>query len=226
MNTMMDWRISTHRCHFLLAFFTCLCLSCETESYETGDGKYSYLRADFVEAHTSTEKEVDYAVNDDGETLQLTPHAQAKWATVADSMYRALLYYNKEKTANVPISMMRVSVLKARENVPSDSIKTDPVTFESSWMSANGKYLNLSFYVKTGKADDENAIQTIGLLCDSITPTSVNLRLYHDQSTIPEYYSARVYASISIMENYKGKELHLALQTYQGEKNLSYAIPH
>ena len=214
-----------HRGYPILALLMVLFLLCETESYETGDGKYSYLRADFVEAHTSAEKEVDYAVNDDGETLVLTPHANASWATVADSLYRALLYYNREKDANVPISMVRVSVLKARENVPSDSIKTDPVTFESSWMSANGKYLNLCFYVKTGKTDDEDAVQYIGLICDSVTSTSVYLRLFHDQSTIPEYYSAHVYASVPITEDYKGKDLHLALQTYVGERNLTYVIP-
>ena len=42
----------------LLTVFTTV--GCQQDSYESGDTKYSYLRADFVEAHSSAVGEFIY----------------------------------------------------------------------------------------------------------------------------------------------------------------------
>ena len=81
--------------HFGLALTTLLFAACTADNYDTGDGKYSYLRADFVEAHTVASGKIDYAITDDGDSVRLNPVVSASWATKRDSIYRALLYYNK-----------------------------------------------------------------------------------------------------------------------------------
>ena len=54
--------------------------ACTSESYETGDGKYSYLRADFGEIHTAKPQQVDYAVNDEGRRISFETATTVKWA--------------------------------------------------------------------------------------------------------------------------------------------------
>ena len=68
-------------------------LGCKDDNYDSGDGKYSYIKADFVEAHTVSAKEINYVITDDGDSLALSPHVSADWAAKSDSDYRALLYY-------------------------------------------------------------------------------------------------------------------------------------
>ena len=35
---------------------TCLLMACEVDDYETGDGEYSFMRADFANVHTGEAK--------------------------------------------------------------------------------------------------------------------------------------------------------------------------
>ena len=110
--------------------------SCETDSYDTGDGNFSYLNADFVIAHTAGEKEIDYAVNDDDEKILLKPHITAQWATTPDSLYRALLYYNKVKKDGEGMRAFRISqvhVLQPKDRRDIENIITDPLTLQSVW---------------------------------------------------------------------------------------------
>lgn len=69
--------------HFGLALTTLLFAACTADNYDTGDGKYSYLRADFVEAHTVASGKIDYAITDDGDSVSLNPVVSASWATSA-----------------------------------------------------------------------------------------------------------------------------------------------
>lgn len=56
----------------------CLAAACQSDGYETGDGRYSYLRADLVEARTAEAGTITAATTDDGERLTLsTPSPQA-----------------------------------------------------------------------------------------------------------------------------------------------------
>ena len=49
-----------------------LLTACETDSYRTGDGALSAMRAEFVEAHTDADARVMAVETDGGERLTLT----------------------------------------------------------------------------------------------------------------------------------------------------------
>ena len=83
--------------HFVLTVCAATALmlwtaACTTEEYESGDGDYSYLRADFAEVHTTGAKKVGNARTDDGDSLVLQPPLDCSWASVPDSTYRAPCY--------------------------------------------------------------------------------------------------------------------------------------
>ena len=59
--------------------------ACKNENYKEGDGRYSYLTADFAEAHTDANKSLTYMVNDAGDTLRFTQRRQLKSLNVADT---------------------------------------------------------------------------------------------------------------------------------------------
>lgn len=200
---------------FFLLVLIFLASSCTTETYETGDGKYSYLRADFVEAHTIAEKTIDQAVTDDGEHLLLIPYATAAWAVKPDTVYRALLYYDCRPGQSVtPVSLMRVLVLRPQVADEFDGdLPTDPLTLESAWIGKDRKYLNLSLILKTGSTDDQETMQSVALVKEG----DHTLRLLHDQGGVPEYYSTRVYASIPLSVDLLSEPLRLLVRTYQGD---------
>lgn len=193
-----------------------LFVACTTDSYETGDGKYSLLTADFCMAHSSEAKQLDYALLDTGDSLRLSPVATAEWATTKDSLYRTLLYYNVSETKTVkPYSAVAVNVLRPSTKAEVTGMPMDPLTLTSSWLG--GGYLNLNITLKTGVADEQDAKQKLGLACDSISAGVYYLRLVHDQAAVPEYYSVSTYASIPLASFPKGSTLRLRIPTYKGE---------
>ena len=217
----------------LLSLFTIIILTaCTTSTYDDGDGDLSYLRADFVEAHTAAPQQIDYAINDEGKTIRFAAPFNVKWTEKADTFYRALLYYDRRPTVSEPISLQRVYVLfpKAVEEVKSP--KFDPVTFESAWLSRcqlpssasphlgglRGAYLNLTFLLKTGQPDDENARQSIGMMSEERNDT-LCLTLLHDQGTVPQYYSTRIYASIPMSGT---QPVKLIVNSYEGSVVRAY----
>ena len=211
-----------------------LLTSCTQDAYEKGEGKYSLMRADFIEAHSNGQKAIDRITTDDGEQYSVSEPFTAKWVTSADSTYRCILYYNKVEDGSgmyvaEPISIGQVPCPKVIPLPELDKpMKTDPVKFESAWLSKTGKYLNLSLYLMTGTANDEDAIQTLHVVQDTImtnpdaTRTS-HLRLYHDQGGIPEYYSAQVYASI-LTSQIDADSVNISINTYKGEVSKSFFI--
>ena len=199
-----------------------LLFACTTDTYETGDGKYSYLRADFAVAHSGTSKSLLEATTDDGARLVFDSPLPCSWATTPDSLYRALIYYSqKEVGAQVTgHSAHQVLVLPMKTGAP-ENMHTDPRDMESAWLSANGKYLNLGLYVKTGTVGDKDARQSIGLVRDTIIALDGDvhehrLRLYHNQNGVPAYYSSKVYASIPLDSFALGDILHLDVNTFEG----------
>lgn len=195
--------------------------ACENDSYDKGQGKYSLTQADFVEAHSNEAKTFDSVVTDDGQPYTLAPQATAAWATTPDSTYRAILYYNiVDETSAEPVAIAQVSTLAILELEDIKDMKTDPVNFESAWVSKNGKYLNMAFYLKVGQDDDDETIHTIGMVCDEVrenadgTKTSF-LRLFHDQGGVPEYYSSKHYISVP-RSSIEADSVCLAVQTYDG----------
>lgn len=201
-------------------------MACETEDYETGDGELSYMRADFADIHTSEAKKVDYACTDNGDSLLVRPFYNCEWAATPDSIYRALLYYDvKTKgTGEVEaIAIKQVLALRMLQTSKMKEVHTDPLVFESAWVSPNKKYLNLGLYVKSGKIEGDDR-QTVGMLCDTIYTRDdgrrlFSLRMFHHQNNIPEYYSVRVYASVPLDSINPGDSILLNVNTYEGEVN-------
>ena len=223
---------------YLLILFTIhyslFIASCTQDAYDKGEGEYSLLRADFVEAHTNGQKQVDYVITDDGELLSVSEPFTAKWLTKADTLYRCALYYNKVKEDNgkyvadvvsagqVPCPL--VTPLSKLET----SMRTDPVKFESAWMSKSGKYINLSLYLMTGSTTDKDAIQHLAIVQDTVMVNpdqtrTAYLRLYHDQGGIPEYYSTQVYTSI-LTKEIDADSVSLTINTYKGSVIKSFSL--
>jgi len=201
-------------------------MGCTSEDYDSGDGRLSYLRADFVDAHADARKYIDNVCTDEGEMLTVGRPFTMQWITKGDSIYRALLYYNKVYDGQggpraEALSVERVPVVGI---VPVGQIEqqpADPVVFESVWLSANGRYVNIAFAVKAGKPDDDNAVQTVFVVDEGTSVTAdgrkcAGLRLCHDQGGVPEYYTVHKYVSILTSE-IDADIVRIRMNTYSGE---------
>lgn len=194
-------------------------VSCTNEGYETGDGKYSYLCTEFVDAYTSADTLVTRVVTDDDETLGLLPNIRPSWVTRPDTVYRGLLYYNKVGNPVKAFSLAMVPVLRPAEKV--EQVVTDPVGLESVWASRNGRYVNIGLLLKTGVPDSVDARQWISVMRDSdyvSDQTGVYaIRLLHGQNGVPEYYTSRFFVSIPVDTLPTGHRVRLRVNTYDGE---------
>lgn len=176
--------------------------ACENESYESGTGSLSLTTADFVEVYTDGSAAVSRVVTDDGEQLSLSHAPAAEWINRPDTVYRAVLYYDRTADEAVsPVSVVPVPVLRPVPAAQFEAIRTDPVRFESLWASAGGRYINIGIYLKNGTTGDADSRHTVGIILDGVTrnadgTSTARLRLYHDQGGVPEYYSTRYYISI------------------------------
>lgn len=208
----------------VISFFSLLTSSCTADSYDKGEGDYSLMRAEFVEAHANSNKMVDYCITDESEHLTLTEPVEISGIQTADSIYRALLYYNKVEGGAEVLSIGLVNTLFPRRI---KEMKTDPVRFESMWMSTSRRYLNMGLYIKTGNSSKKDAHHTIGLNLDTLMRNddgtrTAHLTFYHDQGGMPEYYSQRAYLSIPT-DSIDADSVYLRINTYQGivEKRFS-----
>ncbi|MBR5654668.1 MAG: hypothetical protein IKX22_11390 [Prevotella sp.] len=219
-----------------LLFFCALLLAaaCTTRDYETGDGKLSFLRADFGVAHSDAVGSLDYVDTDEGQRVFFPMAIQADWAVTADSLYRVLTYYDATETATTS-KVHRLIQLVTVKPKPAEEVKeqfTDPVKVESAWMSPNGKYLNLGLRLMTGSTDDEELHQTVGVLLDEETERDDHTHQYrwtffHNQNGVPEYYSTLVYISIATADLQAGDGITLRINTYDGWEERTFEIaPH
>jgi len=232
----MKFKCGRRGVSFFLILLVMLAVSCEQDAYEKGEGPYSLMRADFVEAHANGQKEIDYFVTDDGETLWLTETMTAKWLTTADSIYRCVFYYNKvERDDNYLAQPYSVGLIPCASILEMEEVggrmKTDPVRFESAWMSRSGKYLNLSLYLLTGTTEDEKALQRLAIVCDTVVSHANGIRtkhllLYHDQGDVPEYYSTQAYISL-LSKDIDADSVRISINTYKGmiEKSIAVKMP-
>ena len=210
------------RTTLLMAVSALLLTSCTQDTYEKGDGEYSALQADFVEAHTNADKKVDYVVTDEGQRLNLASLYEADWLLKQDTLYRAALYYEKDGEDADVVSMSRIPVPTI---TPKDSVKKgmkmDPITLESMWVSKSKRYLNAGFYLKSGSTDNEDAVHRLAVISDTLMKNADNthtlyLRLYHDQGGMPEYYSVHSYFSLPL-QGLTADSIRLTVNTYKGE---------
>lgn len=214
----------------MAAFAALAALSaCHNDSYETGQGAYSLMQADFVEAYTSDSGLVDRVENDDSQTFSLAQPQKTAWASVTDTVYRALLYYEKTNDSVVrAVSISQVPTLHPTALKPDETLLTDPVKFESMWVSANGKYLNLGLYLKNGSTQGDSLHHTVGMIRESETTSAdgkrtVCLRLYHDQGGVPEYYSSRYYLSVPCKE-IDADSVVVMINTYNGTVERRFSL--
>lgn len=197
-------------------------ISCTADAYEKGEGKYSLMRGDFAEAVVNSSKQVTKIITDDGEELALTAPFTAKWVTKADTTYRCMLYYNKveNKAEVLSVGLVPCVAIKSVQEF-GKKLVTDPVKFESTWMSKTGRYLNLSLLLKTGVTDDTTAVQSLAIVSDTLITyadhkTIRHLILHHDQGNVPEYYSTQVYISIPT-ERIDADSVRISINSYDGE---------
>lgn len=217
-------------------FFLCGLLiflaSCQTDSYDKGEGELSLTRADFVVAHANNEKKIDKVVTDDGQTLTLQTPTSAKWITTADSLYRAVLYYNQRETTDKMVEPVALSQITTLSPLPlekfKEGIKTDPVTFESIWKSRNGKYINIGMYLKIGQIDNDEVHHTVGIAMENVLTnadqtSTAYLTFYHDQGDVPEYYSSKYYISIPCNE-IKADSVCITINSYKGIVKKKFSV--
>ena len=217
-----------------LGIFLLFAVSCTQEVYEKGDGEYSLMRGDFVEAHVNANKQIVSMTTDDGDQLPLSDPYSAKWITTGDTTYRCMLYYNKvEKSKGqfeaevISIGQVPCSIVQPLKEFDKE-FRTDPVKFESTWMSKTGRYLNFSLLLKTGITDDTTAVQNLAIVSDTLithpdNKRILNLILHHDQDNVPEYYSTKVYFSIPT-KRIDADSVQISINSYDGEVVVKHRI--
>lgn len=205
-----------------LAFMLSAALAaCQVDSYDSGDGEYSLLTADFAEVHTAAPATVDYAVTDGGDSLVMEQPVSVEWAAKPDTLYRAVVYYDRSGGRAVRArGVVQVPVLRAGKASDFDRVLTDPLGFESAWVGADGKYLNIGLYIKVGEGGAAGARHVVGLVCDSVVASAggvrtTYLRLYHDQGGVPEHYSSKTYVSVRCA-SLQADSAVVAVETYSG----------
>lgn len=223
--------------------FTIALTACTSEAYDSGDGTNSYLTADLVLLRTAPDKSVRSVQLDDGRELRLSNPFAKDWIERPDTAYRALLYYDQMSARSdaavgtnpnsIPVvrarSVLPVPVLRISAAADVDNILTDPVGFESMWVSKNGSYLNLSLLLKSGKAEGDTSLHTLGVVSNGTTTDAdghrtLHLTLYHDQGGVPAYYTVQQYVSIPTPLLKDADTIELTLNTYNGKKVVKVVV--
>ena len=192
--------------------------SCANDAYDKGEGEYSLMQAEMAEVHINSDVLVDYFITDTNDRYMVATPFQNSWMKTPDSTYRAVAYFNKrdDGMADV-IGLSRVGVLIPKKL---KKLKTDPVRFESVWVSPNRDYLNASIYLLVGSTDDDKAIHTLGCHIDTLHQNvdgtkTIQLIFHHDQGGVPEYYSQRTYVSIPLKDAL-ADSVCITMHTYDG----------
>lgn len=244
-----------------------LLASCTTEQYDSGDGKLSYLRSDFVEACTDAQSRMSSFTTDEQLSLQVEGTPKVSWMTTPDSTYRALVYYaapssssapspssalgsssasgpssasspsssssssasfterSAQNLASAPVKVFIVNNVlcpKIKRLQTSAPPKTDPVNFVALWLSANRKYVNITFDVKTGSSGSDADGQSIGAVLTDMTRNAdgtltAHITFCHDQGNVPQYYSSRQYASLAVAQMQDADSASIVINSYKGK---------
>ena len=204
-----------------------LLAACEVENYESGDGEYSNMVAEFADTYTTAEKTLTRMMTDEGDSLVFADKYLCDWATTADSVFRALVYYNKVAGGKADVlSVHQVLVPVIRPHYTVKEIKTDPVVIESSWKSHNNRYLNFRLNLLSGTVEGMDNRHLVGMMCDTLLTHAdgrqhLHLRLFHNQNGVPEYYGYQAYLSIPLKTNpyrlHTGDTVSVRINTYDGE---------
>ena len=212
-----------------VAVVALLSVACTNDSYDSGDGNFSYLTAEMVLLHTGSDMKAVSATTDNGENLTLANPFQQEWMTRPDTVYRALLYYDRTGEPEVKVrSVARVPVLHAVEASRVADLSDSPVGLESIWQTAGCDYVNLSLLLKSGKADGDN-MQTIvladdGVAVDATGKRHARLRVVHDQGSVPEYYTVRQFVSLSLADYAHADSVDISVNTQKAIVGRTFAV--
>ena len=223
-----------------LAVLTATLAACTTNNYDAGDGTNSYLTAELAMLHTAADATVHAAVLDSNTPVRFANPFRLDWAQKPDTVYRALLYYDKPTTTTEAKgftakarSVVAVPVLSPVAASEVKQMHTDPVGFESLWLSKNGEYINVSLLLKCGTPSGDNVRHQIGVVSRGITTAddgqrTLHLTLFHDQGAMPEYYTVQQYISIPTASLHDADRVVLAVNTYEGgvERQISSFSAH
>ena len=113
--------------------------SCANDGYDTGDGNYSYLSAELAVVHTNSSAAAVSATLDDDTDLQFSSPVKLGSGLKCDTIYRALLYYDKIDTS-LPVNPRGITIVPVASVVRQAEVKemvTDPLGIESVWKSKN-----------------------------------------------------------------------------------------
>lgn len=201
----------------VISHLSLLISSCTTDAYDKGEGEYSLLEAEMADVHVDAGCKADYLVTDDNDRLRVVNSYTTGWMLTPDSTYRALAYFSRREGGAQLEALNRVAVAVPKKL---KDLKTDPVRFESTWISPTRQYLNTAIYLLLGSTTDEKAIQSIGchrdtLLRNADGTVTQHITLYHDQGGVPQYYSVRAYVSIPLAD-IKADSVCLSINTYNG----------
>lgn len=226
-----------------------LLASCTTEQYDSGDGKWSYLRSDFAEVCTDAQSRMSSFTTDEQLSLQVEGTPKVSWMTTPDSTYRALVYYaapgsssasgpsssssssasfterSAQNLASAPVKVFTVNNVlcpKIKRLQTLAPLKTDPVSFVALWLSANRKYVNITFDVKTGSSGSDADGQSIGAVLTDMTRNAdgtltAHITFCHDQGNVPQYYSSRQYASLAVAQMQDADSASIVINSYKGQ---------
>ena len=203
--------------------------SCTSDTYEKGTGKYSRMQADMAELTIDKEQQAVSFVTDDGEEYRLSPTFKAQWIQTADTIYRAIIYYNRNDDGTAQsVSAGSVPTLRPREHWRFKNLPQDPVGMESAWLSRNKKYLNMGLLIKSGYTTDSTAIHSIALSQDTIYSHDDGSRtavytFIHSQGGVPEYFTDRRFVSI-LLPDEPADTVVLNIQTYNGPLTRRFSI--
>ena len=210
-------RRNWHSLFFILYSSFFILTSCEYTPYETGEGTYSNLHAEYVDM-TVHQGVVTSIVTDNSENLFVP--SSFSYSEKKDTMVRRLLYYNKESD-DAPIQVVgqkNVSLVLPLKWIGQEKAPTDPLTMTAVWMSANKRYLNMQVGLKVGSSEAD-AGQALILRCDSVSTYgkgAIWLTLCHDQGNMPEYYTKEVLMSVST--KVLPDTIYFDAYTYSGKK--------
>lgn len=201
-----------------------LLASCTTEQYDSGDGKWSYLRSDFAEVCTDAQSRMSSFTTDEQLSLQVEGTPKVSWMTTPDSTYRALVYY-AAPSSPAPVKVFIVNNVlcpKIKRLQTLAPLKTDPVSFVALWLSANRKYVNITFDVKTGSSGSDADGQSIGAVLTDMTRNAdgtltAHITFCHDQGNVPQYYSSRQYASLAVAQMQDADSASIVINSYKGK---------
>lgn len=217
------------------SLFACVALlSCTTDAYDKGEGEYSLMQAELADVHIDGKGHADYFITDDDERLTVDNTFSNSWMVKTDSTYRAAVYFSRIIADNRKYSLYnsaaypaveivnanRVGVTIPKRLKKGENMKTDPVRFESAWLSKSLRYLNISLYLLCGSTSDKDALHILGCVADTLITHEDSTRtayatFYHDQGGQPEYYSQRTYVSIPL-DSIPADTLNLTINTYSG----------